>query len=622
MTTGNEAADTFPKFLKHNAATFGARPAIREKRRGIWRTVSWSDLASEVSVLAPALSGLGLQHGDHVAFLGDNRPRLYAGICAVQSLGAIAVPLYHDAPAAELLPLLKKAKPTHVFAENQEQVDKLLEILPGCPSIQAIIFDEDRGMRHYNQPELVSYTKLLLDGTERPAEKNTPCSGTDTAFVFFTSGATGRVKGVNLSHDALINRARAAVKSEGLTEFDVTMAYLPPGWIAQMLYGYVQPMVTGASICCPESSDTLLADLREIAPTRLLATPRVLDTIVSQVGMRIEAAGGLNAALYRRAMKSHGATGLAGWFYNTALFSPLRDTLGMTKIRAAYSAGDAIAPAMLEFFQAIGVNLKQLYGATETGYFTTMHKDGAVKPDTVGVPSEGVELSFSETREILVRSPGMFSGYLKQPTETKAALGSDGWFRTGDIGFLGDDGQLRVIDRAADVGALNDGTTFTPRPIENSLKFNPYIREAVVLGDGRDYVCALIDINAAAVGQWADANNTTYSGHADLALQASVGGLLRDCVKAVNAELSANPETAATPITRFALLPAELNANDGLLTRTGRLKRDAISKRYNALIQALFSDAESFGFKAEDGEILTASLYDTESGDAAARRVA
>ena len=622
MTEEHAGWDTFPKFLIHNAKTHGMRPAIREKRRGIWRTICWKELAEEAATLATALADLGLGHADRVVFLGENRPRLFAGICAVQSLGAIAVPLYHDAQALELLPLLQKAKPVHVFAENQEQVDKLLKILPEVPSIRAIIFDEDRGMRHYKQPELVSYASLLEKAETPNGDGPAKCTGADTAFVFFTSGATGEVKGVCLSHDALINRARAAVKSEGLDEHDVTMAYLPPGWIAQMLFSFVQPMVTGSSICCLESSDTLLADLREIAPTRLLATPRVLDTIVSQVGMRIEDAGGLNAALYRHAMKPGNNSGLRAWFFSAALFSPLRDTLGMTKIKAAYSAGDAIAPAMLEFFKAIGVNLKQLYGTTETGYFTAVHKDGAVKPDTVGVPASGVELSFSDTREILVHSPGMFSGYLEQPELTAAALDADGWFRTGDIGYLGEDGQLRIIDRAADIGALGDGTPFTPRPIENRLKFNPYIREAVVLGDGRDRVCALIDINTAAVGQWADANNITYTGHADLALQPNVGEMLIDCIRAVNAELAANPETAATPIARFALLPAELSANDRLLTRTGRLKRDAISARYASLIEALFSGADSFGFEGEDGEVLTAPLYEVIVGETAARRVA
>lgn len=613
MTSNKPALDTFPKLLLRNANTYAQSPAIREKKRGIWRTESWAGFAGQVAKLANALSKRGLERGNYVAFIGDNRPRLYMGMCAAQSLGAIAVPLYQDASGAELLPLIQKTAPTHVFAENQEQVDKLIEILPQCPSISTIIYDEDRGMRHYDRRELVSYTQLLeagKDGSEAQLKASADQgSGADIAFVFFTSGATGDAKGVCLSYDALIDRARVMIQSESLTHEDVTMAYLPPGWIGQCLFSYVQPMVAGSSVCCPESSDTLLSDLREIAPTFLLATPRVLDTISSQIAMRIEDAGGMNARLYRKAMKQANA-GNSSWFYNTTVFGPLRDTLGMTRMKVAFCAGDAIDPAMLSFFQAVGVNLKQLYGSTETGYCTSMHQNGDVKSDTVGKPVEGVELSFSDQGEILVRSPGLFAGYLDDPKKTTLVKNDDGWFHSGDIGHLGDDGHLRVTDRAADIGTLKDGTKFVPRPLENKLKFDPYIREAVIIGDGRDNVCALIDIAAGAVGQWADANNVTYSGHVDLATQEVVGDLILERLKMINADLAKHTETQNTLIQRFVLLPAELNANDGLLTRTGRLKRGAIFERFGALISALYSDQTKFGFDTGSGEITEITLFD------------
>src|SRR6185295_1846303 len=432
MAIGSFDLDTFPKLLMHHSGERGERPAIREKSRGIWRTVTWRELAEEAAALAAAASERGLQRGAHVALLGDNRPRLYAAMCAAQWLGAIVVPLYQDATADEIASSIESAKVTHVFAENQEQVDKLLEILPRCPTVRCIVYDKDRGMRHYKQRELISYASLLQQGRQLVAEKRdflqteaARGSGQDSAFVFYTSGTTGPAKGVVLTHASLIDRARVAASMGELKDTDVAMAYLPPGWIGQNLFGYVQPMVVGYCICCPESSDTMLADMREMGPTYFLATPRVLETLAKQVSLRMEEAGGFNQGLYRYCMavaRRVGARTLAGETVSIGdrlvsmasdllMRGPLRDVLGMSKVRVAYTAGDAINPDLLMFFRALGINLKQLYGSTETGFFVAMQRDGAVKPDTVGSPIDGVELKMTPQREILVRSPGLFREY-------------------------------------------------------------------------------------------------------------------------------------------------------------------------------------------------------------------
>ncbi len=615
-------ADTFPKLLLHHSKQRGERPALREKKRGIWRTVTWRELADEAAALAAALHARGLQRGGHVAFIGDNRPRLYTAMCAAHRLGAIAVPFYQDATSDELVSPVQSAGITHVFAENQEQVDKLLEILPRCPTVRCIVYDKDRGMRHYNQPELLSYDALLQQGRElvaaggatqtEPAASNRD----DAAFLFFTSGTTGPAKGVVLSHGALIDRARVAAATERLTDTDVAMAYLPPGWIGQNFFSYVQPMVVGYCVCCPESSETMLADMREMGPTYFLTTPRVLEALFTQVSMRMEDAGGFNQRLYRAGMtaaqrvsarKQAGESVSPGDRLITAvcdflIFGPLRDVLGMSKIRTAFTAGDATAPALMSFFRALGVNLKQLYGSTETGFFVAMQRDGEVKPDTVGPAADGVELKFTEQREILVRSPGLFKAYHGDPQTTTQARNAEGWFHTGDAGYLGDDGHLRIIDRMKYIGTLKDGSAFAPKLLENRLKFIPYIKEAVAFGDGRAMVCALIDIDMASVGRWADRKSISYTGHADLASLDEVYGLIADAIASVNAELAEEPALAKSQIHRFVILHGELSADDGVLTRTGKLRRGVIAERHRALVDAMYDGGSQVSIVIEGGQ--------------------
>lgn len=620
--------DTFPKLLVHHARQRGERPAIREKNRGIWHTMGWRELAEEVSALAAGLAAQGVKRGSFVALVGDNRPRLQAAMCAVQWLGAVAVPLYPDATADELAGPIHSAEVSHVFAENQEQVDKLLAILPRCPGVQRIVYDEDRGMRHYQQPQLVSYAALLAQGREELASRKGALdaelargSGKDPAALFFTSGTTGPARGVLHSHGALIDRARAAAQIDGLNDSDTAIAYLPPAWIGQHVLAYALPMVVGSCVCCPESSETMLHDMREMGPSVFLAPPRVLETLLTQVSIRINDTGGIKRRLYTHYLgvaQQVGARVLAGGpvafadrlayaLGNLLIYGPLRDVLGMSRLRVAYTSGEAIGPDLLLFYRSIGINLKPLYGSTETGLFVTMQGNGQVLPDTVGPAAPGVELAISPESELLVRSPGLFLGYHRDAEGTRRATNAEGWFHTGDAGWLGDDGQLRVIDRLKDVGKLSDGTLFAPKLLENKLKFSPYINEAVAFGNGRDRVCVFVNIDLEAVGNWADKQGISYTGYADLAAHDEVYGLIADCIAKANAELAADPALARLQIHRFLLLHKLLEADDGELTRMRKVRRNVIAERYAGLVDALY-DGRSQGrvdaeVRYEDGRI-------------------
>lgn len=602
MAIQEPAADTFPKLLLVHAQQRAQKPAIREKSRGIWRSLTWQQLSNDTAALAFALSARGLKRGGYAALLGDNRPRLYTAMCAIHSLGAVAVPLFQDASAEELVAPIKSAKVTHVFVENQEQADKILKILPQCPSISCIVYDKDRGMRHYKQPQLVSFASLTEEGAKAGnkdwlTKEVALGSSQDAAFLFQTSGATGPAKNALFTHEALIDRARVVAAAENLSDSDVAMAYLSPGWIGQTAFSYVQPMVVGYCVCCPESSDTMLADMREMGPTYFLATPRVLDALLSQMSMRAEDTSAINKALYRICIRSaqriNSGKGsvvdrIVSLLGSVLIYGPMRDILGMSKIRVAFAAGDAIGPELMAYFRALGVNLKQLYGSTETGFFVSMQRDGEVRPGTVGAALDGVEMKFGADREILVRSAGLFKEYQGDAAATKQALDADGWFHTGDAGYVGEDGDLRIIDRVKNIGALKNGSPFAPRVIENKLKFSSFIKEAIVFGNARDKVCALVDIDASAASRWADLQSITYTGYADLASRDEVYGLISREISKVNADLATDPALAGNQIHRFAIVRKELNANDGLLTRTGKLRRNAIAEKYKALIDGMY----------------------------------
>ena len=620
MSDDLSGLDTFPKLLAHHARVRGARPAIREKDLGIWQTHTWGDVAREVRRIACGLAALGFRRGEHLAVIGDNRPRMYWAVCATQALGGIPVPMYQDAVAAEMAYPIQNAEIAFAVVEDQEQVDKLLEILPQCPSLKRICYDEPRGMRRYAHEALIDYEKLTALGDEydraHPGFFEAEVAkggGTDTAGMFFTSGTTSHPKGVVLTHMALIDRALAAAQMEGLDETDEVLAYLPPAWIGQNIFSYAQPFVTGYCICCPESSETVMSDMREIGPTYYFAPPRVLEALLTQVSIRMEDASAVKRGLYRYFMAVAGRAGGAildgkavGGFDrlmyalgDLAVFGPLRNVLGMSRVHVAYTAGEAIGPDLFRFYRSIGINLKQLYGSTETSVFVCIQPDGQVKADTVGPAVAGVELKFTPQRELLIRSPGLFKEYYKNPQATAEAKDAEGWFHTGDAGFMDHDGHLKIIDRVKDVGKLLDGTLYAPKYLENKLKFFPYIREAVVFGQDRDRACAFINIDAEAVGNWAEKRNLSYSGYTDLASQPSVRDLIRDCVEKVNADLALEPEIAGSQIHRFLILHKELDADDGELTRTRKVRRGYIGEKYGELVAALYDGRSSVHIDAQ-----------------------
>lgn len=573
---GTAATETCADRLGILARDHGARPAIREKRRGIWRTSSWAEFAGEVAAVARGLHRRGLVPQSGFVFLGDNRARLLATLAAAHRLGAVAVPLFADAGADELRPHLAEARPTHAFAENQEQVDKLLALIDEVPSLGTIVYASDRGMRHYDHPALVAYDTLLAEGMATGADA--PQHGAapqDTAALFFSPGGGGAPQAVRLSHAALLDRARALAAMGGIGAEDAMMAYLPPAWVAQFLLAYAVPLATGAAVCCPESSETFLADMREIAPTALVATPRVLGALEREIERRLARASGLVRGLHRRRREAGGAN----WLHDMLVAGPLRDQLGLARLRAGFVAGDLVAPEALGFFRALGVPMVPLYGATETGCVLAGGGDGAA----IGPAAPGVELAIGAGDEVMARV---------------AALGSD-WIATGDAGALAG-GTLSVTGRLADLAVLADGTRFAPRPLENALKRSAFVREAVVFGAGLEQAVVLVDLDTEEVGRWANARSLAYTGRVELARHPEVQALIAQALAEANGAIMRGAGTARVILRRAAILDAELDPDDRLLTRIGTLRRAEIAQRHAALIAALATG----GAEAEGGAIL------------------
>ena len=612
--------DTFPKLLLHHAAARGGSPAIREKDLGIWQTWTWREMRDEVEWLACGLAEAGLKRGEHIAVIGANRPRLYWTLVAAQALGAIPVPFYEDAVATEMTYVFQDAAIAFAVVEDQEQADKLFEILPDCPRLARIWYDDARGLKHYTQPQLGSYESLREAGRAYAAahpgffEAEAGRSvGGDPAIMMYTSGTTGHPKGVVLSHDNLVLSSRAYAELEGLRDDEEVLAYLPMAWIGQNLFSYAQWMVVGFRINCIESGETVLTDMREIGPTYYFAPPRVLEGLLTQVTIRMEDAGAIKRRLFHHFMglaRRVGARILDGepvsamdrFRYavgNLLVYGPLRNALGMSRIRVAYTAGEAIGPDLFVFYRSLGINLKQLYGSTETSVMVCVQPNGAVKPDTVGPPMKGVEVKILDSGEILLRSPGLFQSYYKNDEATREAKDAEGWFHTGDAGFFDEGGHLKIIDRAKDVGRLSDGTLFAPKYLENKLKFFPYIKEAVAFGHGRGEATAMINIDVQAVGDWAERRNIPYAGYTDLAAKPQVCELIRDCVERVNADLANDPKLAGSQIHRFVILHKELDADDGELTRTRKVRRGFIAEKYAAIVSALYSGAERCTMEAQ-----------------------
>jgi long-chain acyl-CoA synthetase len=620
MTGAAGTADTFPKLLLHHARTRGEQPAIREKEYGIWQAWTWARMRDEVEWLAAGLAAAGLERGAHIAVIGANRPRLYWTITAAQALGAIPVPFYEDAIAQEMVYVFRDAEIAFAVVEDQEQADKLLEILPECPKLARIWYDDARGLRNYGQSRLASYESLRDAGRERVrAEpgfleaRAAKGRGSDPAIMMYTSGTTGHPKGVVLSHDNLVSSSVAYAELEGLRDDEEVLAYLPMAWIGQNLFSYAQWMTVGFRINCIESAETVLTDMREIGPTYYFAPPRVLEALLTQVTIRMEDASRVKRFLFRYFMELARRVGgelLDGRpvkavdralyaLGNLVVYGPLRNALGMSRIRVAYTAGEAIGPDLFVFYRSLGINLKQLYGSTETSVMVCVQPNGTVKPDTVGPPMKGVEVKVLESGEIVLRCPGLFREYYKDEQATREAKDAEGWFHTGDAGYFDESGHLRIIDRAKDVGKLSDGTLFAPKYLENKLKFFPHIKEAVAFGDGRPHATAMINIDVQAVGDWAERRGIPYSGYTDLAAKPQVVELIRGCVEKVNADLARDPRLSGSQIHRFVILHKELDADDGELTRTRKVRRRFIAEKYAAIVQALDGGTERCAVEAQ-----------------------
>ena len=593
--------DTFPKLLLHNARIRGRRPAVRLKDRGIWQGWSWAETLDEVTRFAAGLRALGVAPGERIAIVGHNRPRLYWSMVAAQMIGAVPVPLYQDAIASEMVYVLQHAEIVLAVVQDQEQVDKLLSIAGELPVLRHIVYDEPRGLGEYDQTRLHAFDAVQAlasaAGWEPVAQ-----TGADIAAVLYTSGTTGKPKGVMLTFDNLILSARNANAFDRLTETEEVIAYLPMAWVGDHMFTFAQSYCAGYCISCPESPDTAIADRNEIGPTYFFAPPRVFENLLTLVTVRMQDASRLKRRLFdhfigvaRRwgepilnrepvPLSARLMYGLGGLL----VYAPLKNQMGFGRLRVGYTAGEAIGPEMFRFYRALGLNLKQLYGQTESTVYITQQPDREISADTVGRPAQGVELRIADSGEVLFRGPGAFHGYLRDPDSTAGTKDAEGWVRTGDAGFVDPAGHLRIIDRAKDVGKLRDGTLFAPKYLENKLKFFSDIKEAVAIGDGCAAASVMLNIDLVAVGNWAERQGITYASYQDLAGHPAVHDLLRGHVVTVNEGLAADGgPLSGCQIRRFLVLPKELDADDGELTRTQKVRRRFIAERYATLIDAL-----------------------------------
>jgi long-chain acyl-CoA synthetase len=617
-------ADTFPKLLIRNAGIYGARPAMRHKDLGIWQTWTWSQVLDIVRAYAVGLHRLGVKHGETVAIVGGNRPKLYWSVMATQMLGAIPVPVYADAVADELAYVLAHADVRFAAVEDQEQVDKIISVKERLPKLQELFYDERRGLRDYDHSHLHPMDDIIADGRKALAEDASLSAwldneiasgkGTDPSIILYTSGTTGASKGVLLTRERSIKAATDTVAFDKLTADDVALAYLPLAWVGDHYLNYAQGLVSGFCTACPENSDTAMQDLREIGPTFYFAPPRTLEMLLTRVMIRMEDAGVFKRKLFHYFVgvaRKYGERILNGehvpltgrllyWLGELLIYGPLKNVLGFSRVRVAYTAGEAVGPDLFAFYRSIGLNLKQLYGQTEAFLYLTAQPDGEIYSDTVGRTFPNVDIRITEDGEVLFKSPGMFTGYFKDEAKTAEVMTPDGYVKTGDAGFFDEKtGHLKIIDRAKDVGRLNDGTLFPPKYIENKLKFFPNIREAVAYGDKRDFVAVMLNIDLTAVGSWAERNNVVYGSYQELAGHPLVYDMLEKHVAEVNHSLAEDKIMAGAQIKRFLILHKELDADDGEITRTLKVRRGFIADRYAPLIKALYDGSKEADIATE-----------------------
>ena len=597
--------DTFPKILRNNALIYKGKPSVREKEYGIWQTLTWDVFYKRALILAKGLKDTGLKRGEKIAIIGDNRPNLYLSIAAAQILGAVPVPCYQDSVADELQYILEHAEVKIAIVENQEQVDKLLEIKDKLPLLKSIFYDDPRGLDNYQKTDALALDNILNLDNEADISLDEDIDTTtkdDISIMLYTSGTTGRPKGVLLSYYNIISVTSVACELENTSFNDEVVAYLPMAWVGDNIFCVAQSYISGFCINCPESRDTLTTDMREIGPTYYFAPPRVWEGMLTQLMVRMQDAAKIKLWAFNYFMNIAKKWGndildkkkvpllsrllyALGYFF---VYGPLKNNLGLTRVRIAYTAGEAMGPDTFLFYRSLGINLKVLYGQTEASVFVSLHRNGDVDPKTVGPVFPGVDIKI-EDGEVFYKGPGVFKGYYKNEEATKETIDKNGWVKTGDAGVLDSNGHLKIIDRAKDVGKLNSGKMFAPKYLENKLKFCGIIKEAVAFGDNKDFVSCFINIDLEAVASWAERNNIAYSGYIDLAGQSSVYDLISKEIDKVNEDLAEDAELSDSQIKRFLILHKELDADDGELTRTNKVRRNLISERYGKLVDALYS---------------------------------
>ena len=617
MTAVSGVPESVPALLARNVAQFGSKPAYREKEFGIWQTWSWAETAEEIQAIAYGFLALGVEKGDHVAIIGRNRPAMYWSMVAAMKVGAIPVPLYQDAVAEEMAYALEHSGARFAVCGDQEQVDKVIEVQSILDAqgkdhhIAHIIYQDARGLRKYDHTKLHALADIQAEGRaaherfeKEQADREASIGYDDTCVMLYTSGTTGKSKGVVLSNRNVIETAKASSEFDHLRSSDEILAYLPMAWVGDFIFSIGQAYWAGFCTNCPESPETMMTDLREIGPTYFFAPPRVFETTLTTVMIRMEDASPFKQRMFKKYMdhaKKVGPALLDGkpvsfgdklkyWIGDKLIYGPLKNTLGFTRVRVGYTAGEAIGPEIFEFYRSLGINLKQLYGQTEATVFITQQPDGEVRADTVGVPSPGVEIKIGDSGEIYYRSPGTFVEYYKNPESTADTKDPEGWVATGDAGFIEEaTGHLRIIDRAKDVGKMADGRLFAPKYVENKLKFYPNILEAVVFGNERDMCTAFINIDLAAVGNWAERNNIAYASYQELAGHKQVLDTIQAHVEEVNKSVAQDPMLSGCQVHRFLVLHKELDADDGEMTRTRKVRRRIVEEKFADLIDALYS---------------------------------
>ncbi|MCS6779568.1 MAG: AMP-binding protein [Geminicoccaceae bacterium] len=592
--------DTFPKLLLHNAERWPDEPAMREKEFGIWNVYTWRDYREQVRRIALGLADLGIRRGEVVALLGRNRPNWVWSELAAHALGCMTLGIYEDVLAAEAGYLIGYAEAAAIVCEDEEQVDKVLSIGRAAHSLRAIVYHDDRGMRKYTDPRLVSWRELLERGGELAArapgrfeDEVARGRGEDVAILCTTSGTTANPKLAMLQHEPFLRHIRAYLEVDPRGPEDEYVCILPLPWIMEQVYVVAMPLLSRIRANFPESAETAMRDLREIGPTHLLLAPRVWEQTAADLRARIMDAGPLTRALFDWAVRTGTEAVERGGRARLAdllVFGALKDRLGFSRVRSAATGGAALGPDTFKFFLAMGVPLRQLYGQTELAGAYTLQRDDELDTDSSGVPFPDTEIRIEDpdengVGEIVTRHPGMFKGYFRNEQATRETLTEDGWMRTGDAGYLDAKGRLVVIDRVKDIARTTAGVRFSPQFIENKLKFSPYIGEAVVLGNRRPWIAAILCIRYSMVSKWAESRQIGFTSYQNLAANPEVLGLLGEEVEKVNASL---PESQR--IRRFVVLYKELDPDDGEVTRTRKVRRGVIDERYAAIIEAIYAE--------------------------------